>query len=807
MGRRVEREHTKDKGVAAEITRDHLAEDPKYYSKLKDAGLADELEKGLRGDWQKEGYQIRHEKPYKNKGRMESISVVSLDGVDVARFKFAYSKANNELNVLAADVHPDHQRKGIATAVYNQMESKTNLKLTPTSSQTQDARALWNQPNRPFGKSENLSKSQPQLRSIADSYNKKANLPHIQHMSQLPELDPDLAGKLAQAHTDMRHDPHHPEVKKAYTSLINETLDQYHHLLDHGYKFSPIKPGQANPYPTSKHMLHDVHANKHLWYFPTEQGFGSDPDTQDHPLLQKIKTRDGKEVPANDIFRAVHDIFGHAKEGNGFGPKGEEAAWSHHMQMFTPDAQKALTAETRLQNHWVNWGPHKEHNRANPSQTIYAPQKAGLPPTWALTTQHFADTKKTENLEKGSAQKRAKFNPVSDLPDEHRRAVKNWVKNAVDRNLVPKLEGGARHRALHKLTSQALTRMNKDTGEREYLLFRGKTEHDHRNNDQLKGLLSFSPDPDVADRFNSIFLSRGFSSIDDLFHKTHPVNMAIANYINHVQANGHNEETKAAAASVNRLKNKYMGGIFASWVPESAIHHIPNAIGDKLSSNKMVPNYHQDEQEVIINSDHPKFKFHKFGREHIGMLQDLYQDHVASVVKTKMTPIKKFEDIAKMYYYKGTYRAENYDPEGMAHPEKPYVKVTSKSGNAVWAYKPEVASQHEKRFMDNFNKLINSQFLSSKGKQHFYKLSRQVLSDPDRHVIATGEHGHQHLRLRHLMHVMENKEGNFMEETPDGIKITSIRHSNRKDKNPEIHSWHFDGESLNFLGDQNKGKP
>lgn len=44
-GKKVEMEHTKDPSVAQEISADHLSEDPKYYSKLKDAGLADELNK------------------------------------------------------------------------------------------------------------------------------------------------------------------------------------------------------------------------------------------------------------------------------------------------------------------------------------------------------------------------------------------------------------------------------------------------------------------------------------------------------------------------------------------------------------------------------------------------------------------------------------------------------------------------------------------------------------------------------------------------------------------------------------------
>jgi len=61
MGHKVEMEHTSSPKIAAEITRDHLTENPKYYSKLKQAGLADELNKGAHGDWQKEGYKIEHE--------------------------------------------------------------------------------------------------------------------------------------------------------------------------------------------------------------------------------------------------------------------------------------------------------------------------------------------------------------------------------------------------------------------------------------------------------------------------------------------------------------------------------------------------------------------------------------------------------------------------------------------------------------------------------------------------------------------------------------------------------------------------
>lgn len=44
MGIKVEMEHTEDVALAKKIAQDHLKEDPHYYTKLKQSGLADELE-------------------------------------------------------------------------------------------------------------------------------------------------------------------------------------------------------------------------------------------------------------------------------------------------------------------------------------------------------------------------------------------------------------------------------------------------------------------------------------------------------------------------------------------------------------------------------------------------------------------------------------------------------------------------------------------------------------------------------------------------------------------------------------------
>ena len=196
------------------------------------------------------------------------------------------------------------------------------------------------------------------------------------------QLNQEHGKKIADAYENMKHDPNHPEVKASYGALINETKEQYKNLLSSGLKISKMQPNMENPYPTSKHLHADIEQNKHMWYYPTEQGFGSsDSVFTDHPMMQQTEFKDaeGKPMLANDVFRIVHDSI-HHKLKNSFGPKGEHEAYLEHSKMFSPLAQKALATETMGQNSWVNFGPHAEHNRKNPANTIYADQKAGLLP-------------------------------------------------------------------------------------------------------------------------------------------------------------------------------------------------------------------------------------------------------------------------------------------------------------------------------------------------------------------------------------------------------------------------------------------
>ena len=199
------------------------------------------------------------------------------------------------------------------------------------------------------------------------------------------KVDPERATRIANAFESMEHNPSDPEVKAAYQALINETTAQYRAMLDAGVHVEFIDG--KDPYGNPRNAIIDVTRNDHLWIFPTENGFGSntDVDVSGNPMLEPTDFEiSGRPAVANDLFRAVHDYFGHIKEGVGFRADGEENAWRSHLAMYSPAARRAMTTETRGQNSYVNFGPNAKENRtASTADTAYAQQKVGLLPTWA----------------------------------------------------------------------------------------------------------------------------------------------------------------------------------------------------------------------------------------------------------------------------------------------------------------------------------------------------------------------------------------------------------------------------------------
>jgi hypothetical protein len=225
-------------------------------------------------------------------------------------------------------------------------------------------------------------------KAAAEKYAQSAGLP-FHPPAQYLKVDKERATRIADAFDKMKHAPDDPAVKASYEALAKETIAQWHAIKDTGLKIEWIKPGQPDPYAASPRMAAmDVINNNHWWGFPTDAGFGSGPEAEaaihNNPMLKMTdEVVDGRKLMVNDVFRIVHDYFGHFKEGVGFRADGEENAWRSHSAMYSDLARGAMTSETRGQNSWVNYGPYGESNRtASAAETHYAPQKIGLMPEW-----------------------------------------------------------------------------------------------------------------------------------------------------------------------------------------------------------------------------------------------------------------------------------------------------------------------------------------------------------------------------------------------------------------------------------------
>ncbi len=235
-----------------------------------------------------------------------------------------------------------------------------------------------------------------QAHDAAQAYMASVGLPYTRPRAYV-RVDTVRAAKIAAEFEKMKHDPTDPEVALAYQALIDETLAQWQAIKATGLKVEFIDfEKQGDPYAASPRLaIMDVQDNNHLWVFPTDAGFGSDDtDISGNPLLALTDEYIGdKRLRANDVFRIVHDYFGHIKDGVGFRAEGEENAWRSHAAMFSPLARRALTTETRGQNSWVNYGPHGAKNRkASAGDTVYAPQKIGLLPQWVVDDGRMDDT-------------------------------------------------------------------------------------------------------------------------------------------------------------------------------------------------------------------------------------------------------------------------------------------------------------------------------------------------------------------------------------------------------------------------------
>ncbi|MER7169191.1 hypothetical protein ABT336_24410 [Micromonospora sp. NPDC000207] len=148
-------------------------------------------------------------------------------------------------------------------------------------------------------------------------------------------LDPGVGVAIAEAY--MAAPVREERARAAYAAFCRETLRQYHLLVgrvEYGGLGVMVRVVDEDPYPDVASMLADVRQRRIKVWASAASGNA-------HPYLS-----DGE----NDMFRAVHDVFGHAGSGRGFDRHGEEAAWLKHSGMYTSLARRALATETRGQN-------------------------------------------------------------------------------------------------------------------------------------------------------------------------------------------------------------------------------------------------------------------------------------------------------------------------------------------------------------------------------------------------------------------------------------------------------------------------
>ena len=237
---------------------------------------------------------------------------------------------------------------------------------------------------------DNATGPDPRIVRVAEQY-AAANGIDLRRQSEYARVDPARAARIAQAYEEMQHDPLNPVVAEAYQNLMTQTMAQYQALVDAGYEFyffdETNDPYAGNPW----NAIRELRATQRMGVYATESGFGSGVVASDNPLLADtgltwMFNGQPKRVLANDLFRAVHDAFGHSMEGAGFRADGEENAWQAHVRLYTGSAIAAITSETRGQNSWLHFGPFGEKNTlATVADTIFADQKTGLMPEFTWT--------------------------------------------------------------------------------------------------------------------------------------------------------------------------------------------------------------------------------------------------------------------------------------------------------------------------------------------------------------------------------------------------------------------------------------
>jgi hypothetical protein len=136
-------------------------------------------------------------------------------------------------------------------------------------------------------------------------------------------------------------------AEPAYRAMAEETGRQFDHMT------SPrSKGGMGLSVGVSKEDPYGTHDGKYSYEHVMSE-MSADVQGRNHVDVLSAASTGGHPFFTNDqneMFRAVHDVFGHLGSGRGIDFNGEEGAYQKHAAMYSPLARGALASETRGQN-------------------------------------------------------------------------------------------------------------------------------------------------------------------------------------------------------------------------------------------------------------------------------------------------------------------------------------------------------------------------------------------------------------------------------------------------------------------------
>jgi hypothetical protein len=225
------------------------------------------------------------------------------------------------------------------------------------------------------------------LEAVARSYVRGSSPNRTLTTDAQPKLDVSYLIKVGKFYNEAPSAVGESRTRHAYEQFKHETLSQWKALTLSGMTILPwLQPGQ--PYASSQSLHDQVATTDTLFVFLTRCGHGpcGEPAPH-HPMtVPSEEYAGGERLLYNDLFRAVHDAFGHVMGRNSFSIAGELRAAFDHVQMYSDDVAPAMLSETLGQVCWFYYGPHLLGPTGNliergapgympPRERPYSPQK------------------------------------------------------------------------------------------------------------------------------------------------------------------------------------------------------------------------------------------------------------------------------------------------------------------------------------------------------------------------------------------------------------------------------------------------